>query len=61
MNVLGEKLSKQTGAEKLDLTQPVEILLSAAKGLGLVLDEQRVNSVEGFWQQAIPAWAARFL
>jgi glutamyl-Q tRNA(Asp) synthetase len=61
MNVLGEKLSKQTGAEKLDLTQPVEILLTAAKGLGLELDEQRVNSAEGFWQQAIPAWAARFL
>ena len=60
-NALGEKLSKQTGAEKLDLTQPVEILLTAARGLQLVLDEQRVNSVEGFWQQAIPAWAARFL
>lgn len=60
-NDLGEKLSKQTGAESLDLTQPVEILLTAARGLELSLDEQRVNSVESFWQQAIPAWAARFL
>ena len=60
-NALGEKLSKQTGAEKLDLTQPVEILLTAARGLGLALEEQRVNSVQSFWQQAIPAWAARFL
>lgn len=60
-NDVGEKLSKQTGAESLDLTQPVEILLTAARGLQLVLDEQRVNSIESFWQQAIPAWAARFL
>jgi glutamyl-Q tRNA(Asp) synthetase len=60
-NKLGEKLSKQTGAEKLDLTQPVEILLTAARGLGLRLEEHSVKSVENFWQQAIPAWAARFL
>ena len=60
-NDLGEKLSKQTGAESLDLTQPVEILLTAVRGLELSLDEQRVSSVESFWQQAIPAWAARFL
>ncbi len=60
-NDLGEKLSKQTGAESLDLSQPIEILLTAARGLGLTLDEQRVNSLERFWQQAIPAWAARFL
>ena len=60
-NTLGEKLSKQTGAEKLDLTQPIEILLTAARGLGLKLEEQSVRSVEHFWQQAIPAWAARFL
>jgi glutamyl-Q tRNA(Asp) synthetase len=59
--MLGEKLSKQTGAEKLDLIQPVEILLTAARGLGLKLEEQSVRSVEHFWQQAIPAWAARFL
>ncbi len=60
-NDVGEKLSKQTGAESLDLTQPVEILLTAARGLGITLDEQRVNSIESFWQQAIPAWSARFL
>ncbi len=60
-NTLGEKLSKQTGAEKLDLTQPIEILLTAARGLELKLEEQSVKSVESFWQQAIPAWAARFL
>ena len=60
-NTLGEKLSKQTGAINLDLTRPVEILLTAARGLGLKLEEQRVNSVERFWEQAIPAWAARFL
>jgi glutamyl-Q tRNA(Asp) synthetase len=60
-NDLGEKLSKQTGAESLDLSQPIEILLTAARGLGLTLDEQRVNSLERFWQQAIQAWATRFL
>lgn len=60
-NTLGEKLSKQTGAESLNLTQPVEILLTAARGLGLKLEEQSVKSVERFWQQAIPAWTARFL
>jgi len=60
-NTLGEKLSKQTGAEKLNLTQPIEILLIAARGLGLKLEEHSVKSVESFWQQAIPAWAARFL
>ena len=48
-------------AEKLDILQPVEILLTAARGLGLKLEEQSVKSVEGFWQQAIQAWAARFL
>ncbi|WP_019140012.1 tRNA glutamyl-Q(34) synthetase GluQRS [Noviherbaspirillum massiliense] len=57
-NAAGEKLSKQTGAQALDLARPLEELNAAARFLGLRSDQ--VQSVEGFWKQAVAAWAARF-
>ncbi|WP_234814796.1 glutamate--tRNA ligase family protein, partial [Noviherbaspirillum denitrificans] len=55
-NELGEKLSKQTGATALDMARPVEELLAAARFLRLGVE--RCDSVEGFWRQAVDAWAA---
>jgi glutamyl-Q tRNA(Asp) synthetase len=57
-NMVGEKLSKQTGAEALDLTQPERALVTAARHLGLPLAE--VTSLDDFWQQALAAWSSRF-
>jgi len=58
-NVGGEKLSKQTGAPALDLARPLDALLTAARFLQLPVGP--ATTLEGFWQQAISAWAARFL
>jgi glutamyl-Q tRNA(Asp) synthetase len=57
-NPAGEKLSKQTGAQPLDLTQPLQSLMTAAQFLGLPIGA--VSSMEDFWRQAISAWTARF-
>ena len=57
-NVQGEKLSKQTGAQALDSSNPLAALHATAQFLGLPLD--KANSVEDFWRRAIPAWAQRF-
>lgn len=57
-NAIGEKLSKQTGAQALDLRQPVPTLLAAAHYLGLPING--AQSVDDFWQQAVALWAARF-
>ena len=57
-NAVGEKLSKQTGAQALDLERPLETLLAAAQFLGLQIGD--VMSVEEFWMRATAAWAARF-
>lgn len=57
-NAIGEKLSKQTGARALDLTQPLPLLIAAAQFLGLCVDG--AQSIDEFWRQAIAAWAARF-
>lgn len=57
-NAIGEKLSKQTGAQALDLTQPVPTLLAAAHYLGLPING--AQSVNDFWRQAAALWAARF-
>lgn len=54
-NALGEKLSKQTGAQALDLSRPVEELVTAAQFLQLPV--QHATSVADFWNQAISAWA----
>jgi glutamyl-Q tRNA(Asp) synthetase len=58
MNAIGEKLSKQTGAQALDIERPVETLLSAATFLALPVEE--ADSLESFWTKATAAWAARF-
>lgn len=57
-NQHGEKLSKQTGAQALDTTQPLHALRQAAQFLGL--PDFTAGSVDDFWRQAILLWAARF-
>jgi glutamyl-Q tRNA(Asp) synthetase len=57
-NTSGEKLSKQNGAQALDLTQPLTELQRAAAFLQLGLKD--VRDVEDFWQQALNAWDTRF-
>ena len=57
VNAAGEKLSKQTGAQALDMTQPLQALLAAANSLGLELEPAAVNSLQAFWDVAIPAWS----
>ena len=52
----GEKLSKQTGAAPLDLSQPLAMLGDAARHLGL---DVRADSLDAFYRAAVPAWAAR--
>jgi glutamyl-Q tRNA(Asp) synthetase len=54
VNAAGEKLSKQTGAQSIDMTKPLEELINAAKKLGLEL--KPVNTLQAFWAAAIPAW-----
>lgn len=58
-NAAGEKLSKQTGASALDRSQPVETLTNAARLLGL--DVRPANdSLQAFWEAAVPLWAQRW-
>jgi len=59
VNELGEKLSKQTGAQAFDngaapqqLLQ--EAMLPAARFLGM---ELQADSIDAFWRDAVPAWA----
>jgi len=59
-NDRGEKLSKQTGAQALDISQPVRTLLTAAKALELNIKTNDVKSVQTFFDAAVPAWARRF-
>ncbi len=59
-NDRGEKLSKQTGAQALDISQPVSTLLTAAKALELNIKTNDVKSVQTFFDAAVPAWARRF-
>ena len=59
-NDRGEKLSKQTGAQALDISQPVSTLLTAAKALELNIKPETINSVQTFFEAAVPAWARRF-
>jgi glutamyl-Q tRNA(Asp) synthetase len=67
-NAIGEKLSKQTGALALDLTQPEAELNEAARFLGLLIAPTAsiatrsiaTRSIGDFWQRAIFAWANRF-
>lgn len=50
----GEKLSKQNGAQALDLTQPLATLETAARFLALNLPP--IQSLAHFWEQAPAAW-----
>lgn len=53
-NALGEKLSKQTGAQALDLLEPLKELSEAARVLGLSINAPQ--SIADFWRQALAAW-----
>lgn len=57
-NATGEKLSKQTGAQALDLGQPLQELIAAGRFLQLPVEEAR--SFDAFWSNAIAGWANRF-
>lgn len=57
-NARGEKLSKQTGAQALDLARPLETLKRASQFLGLAIDEP--VSLPQFWQFAVAAWKEKF-
>lgn len=56
-NADGDKLSKQTGAQALDLAQPLRELTKAAAFLRLELGP--VRTLAEFWQQAPAAWRQR--
>jgi glutamyl-Q tRNA(Asp) synthetase len=58
-NAAGEKLSKQTGAQALDLARPLQDLIGAARFLQLPVDQS--TSLEDFWVRATAAWARRFV
>jgi glutamyl-Q tRNA(Asp) synthetase len=58
-NVLGEKLSKQTGAQALDNAEPLANLVRAAQFLRLPLPQPR--TLAEFWESAVAAWRDRHL
>lgn len=58
LNESGEKLSKQTGAQALDLAHPLDELLRAARFLSLPIAD--AQSLADFWRLAIAAWAQRY-
>jgi glutamyl-Q tRNA(Asp) synthetase len=60
MNDRREKLSKQTGAQPLDVRNPINALMEASEHLGLTLSHTP-SSVDEFWTMAIPAWGQRFV
>ncbi|HZG19789.1 MAG TPA: tRNA glutamyl-Q(34) synthetase GluQRS [Herbaspirillum sp.] len=60
MNETGEKLSKQNGAQALDLSQPLQQLQQAAAFLGLARETGQARDREGFWNGALTGWQARF-
>ncbi len=53
----GEKLSKQTGAQALDLARPLDALRAAAGVLGL---ETRGTDLAAWLASAVAAWGARW-
>jgi glutamyl-Q tRNA(Asp) synthetase len=57
VNEVGEKLSKQTGAQALDLNDPLSELLGAARFLQLDVE---AATLADFWPRATAAWAQRF-
>lgn len=54
-NADGEKLSKQNGAQAIDMSQPLQALNKAAWFLGL--DIGQVENIAAFWPLATAAWA----
>ncbi|WP_395068323.1 tRNA glutamyl-Q(34) synthetase GluQRS [Paraburkholderia silvatlantica] len=58
-NADGEKLSKQTGAQALDASRPLEALLAAARHLGLALHDPAPATLAAFQLDAIDAWKRR--
>jgi glutamyl-Q tRNA(Asp) synthetase len=56
-NVIGEKLSKQTGAQALDVEEPLGNLMKAAHFLQLPLEAP--SSLAAFWESAVAAWRDR--
>ncbi|PFH10903.1 glutamyl-Q tRNA(Asp) synthetase [Collimonas sp. PA-H2] len=54
-NADGEKLSKQNGAQAIDMSQPLQALTKAAWFLGL--DIGQVENIAAFWPLATAAWA----
>lgn len=55
----GEKLSKQTGAQALDASRPLEALTAGARHLGLDLHDPAPATLEAFQADAIDAWKRR--
>lgn len=51
----GQKLSKQTGAAPIDLSQPVRVLNDAMTHLGL--EPVQTDSLTTFWHRATERWA----
>ncbi|CAM8662624.1 GlnS Glutamyl- and glutaminyl-tRNA synthetases [Oxalobacteraceae bacterium] len=60
VNDRGEKLSKQTGAQPIDTSKPINALMEAASHLGLMLS-RTPSSVDEFWTMAILEWEQRFV
>ncbi len=53
----GEKLSKQNGAQALDLSDPLQALREAGQALGLPLMPKQASTVPDWLTQATAAWA----
>ena len=60
VNDRGEKLSKQTGAQPIDTSKPINALMEAASHLGMMLS-RTPSSVDEFWTMAILEWEQRFV
>ncbi|MBO9537982.1 tRNA glutamyl-Q(34) synthetase GluQRS [Herbaspirillum sp.] len=58
MNEVGEKFSKQNGAQAIDLGRPLQELQRAAAFLGL--ETSAAHDRESFWSLASAAWDVRF-
>lgn len=54
----GQKLSKQNGAQALNLHKPLECLQAAARHLGLNI---QTSTLHDFWLEALCQWDLRFV
>lgn len=57
VNVVGEKLSKQTLAAPIDASQPVPVLNAALAFLGQDRVDCGAADTASFWRQAVAGWA----